>query len=96
MCKIDFRCKAPTSEICNGDFSCVKYEVHVSRGTAGIEKDGNTLRVHTRQDMIANRANIDVIRQLAKYFSVDPASIRIISGARSRRKVIEIPDEVTR
>lgn len=46
--------------------------------------------------MIANRANIDVIRQLANYFSVDPASIRIISGAKSRRKVIEIPDEVTR
>ena len=74
----------------------MKYEVHVSRGTAGIERDGNILRVHTRQEMIANRANIDVIRQLAKYFSVDPASIRIISGARSRRKVIEIPDKLTR
>lgn len=76
--------------------SCVKYEVRVSRGTAVIEKEGNILKVHTRQDMIANRANIDVIRQLANYFSVDPASIRIISGAKSRRKVIEIPDEVTR
>ena len=74
----------------------MKYEVHVSRGTAGIERDGNILRVHTRQEMIANRANIDVIRQLAKYFSVDPESIRIISGARSRRKVIEIPDKLTR
>ncbi len=74
----------------------MKYEVHVSRGTAGIERDGNILRVHTRQDRIANRANVDVIRQLAKYFSVDPASIRIISGARSRRKVIEIPDKLTR
>ena len=74
----------------------MKYEVHVSRGTAGIERDGNILRVHTRQEMIANRANIDVIRQLAKYFSVDPASIRIISGARSRRKVIEISDRPKR
>ncbi len=74
----------------------MKYEVHVSRGTAGIERDGNILRVHTRQEMIANRANIDVIRQLAKYFSVDPESIRIISGARSRRKVIEISDKLTR
>jgi uncharacterized protein YggU (UPF0235/DUF167 family) len=74
----------------------VKYEVRVSRGTAGIEKDGNTIRVHTRQEMIANKANIDVIRQLAKYFSVDPASIRIISGARSRRKVIEISDKTKR
>ncbi len=70
--------------------------MHVSRGTAGIERDGNILRVHTRQEMIANRANIDVIRQLAKYFSVDPESIRIISGARSRRKVIEISDKLTR
>ena len=76
--------------------SCVKYEVRVSRGTAGIEKEGNILKVHTRQDMIANRANIDIIRQLAKYFSVDPESIRIISGARSRRKVIEISDKLTR
>ncbi|MGC8515148.1 MAG: DUF167 domain-containing protein [Thermoplasmata archaeon] len=73
----------------------MKYEVHVSRGTAGIEREGTILRVHTRQDMIANRANIDVIRQLAKYFSVDPASIRIISGAKSRRKIIEIPDNPT-
>ena len=76
--------------------SCVKYEVRVSRGTPVIEKEGNILKVHTRQDMIANRANIDVIRQLANYFSVDPASIRIISGAKSRRKVIEIPDKPTR
>jgi uncharacterized protein YggU (UPF0235/DUF167 family) len=74
----------------------VKYEVHVSRGTAGIEREGNTLKVHTRKETVANRANVDVILQLAKYFSVDPASIRLISGARSRRKVIEIPDEHTR
>ena len=74
----------------------MKYEVRVSRGTAKIEKEGNILKVHTKQHMIANRANIDVIRQLAKYFSVDPATIRIISGARSRRKVIEIPDKLTR
>lgn len=74
----------------------MKYEVHVSRGTPRVEKEGNILKVHTRQDMIANKANVDVIRQLAKYFAVDPASIHLLSGARSRRKVIEIPGEFTR
>jgi len=70
----------------------VLYEVHVSRGRGKIELEGNVLKVHTRAEMVANRANVDVIHQISKFFSVDPGRVRILRGSRSRNKIIEITE----
>lgn len=37
-------------------------------------------------------ANREVIRTLAGFFGVPPARIRIVAGARVRRKIVEVAD----
>ena len=37
-----------------------------------------------------NRANLDVMKQISRYYDVPSTSIKIISGQRSRTKVVEI------
>ena len=36
------------------------------------------------------RANLELIRKLAKHFNVSSSEIRMVSGVESRRKVIEV------
>lgn len=36
------------------------------------------------------KANLELIKKLAKHFNVSSAQVRIVSGFKSRRKVVEI------
>ena len=49
-----------------------------------------TIRIHTTAAPSDGAANDAVIKMLAKHFDVPKSSIRIIRGATSRNKVIEI------
>jgi uncharacterized protein YggU (UPF0235/DUF167 family) len=48
------------------------------------------LEVYTQEPMENNRANLDIIRQLAVFYGISTASVRIVMGSRKRRKVVEI------
>ena len=54
-----------------------------------LDADG-TIRIHTTAVPADGAANDAVIKMLAKHFDVPKSSIRIIRGATSRNKVIEI------
>lgn len=54
-----------------------------------LDADG-TIRIHTTAAPSDGAANDAVIKILAKHFDVPKSSIRIIRGATSRNKVIEI------
>jgi len=58
----------------------------------GIQRfpDGS-YRVSVRVPAYEGRANEAIIEILADFFSVPKSRIRIVSGARGRRKLIEIP-----
>lgn len=56
-----------------------------------IEKIGkDSYIVFVKDAPIEGRANEAVVRILAKYFSVAKSQIEIISGFKSRQKIIEI------
>lgn len=59
------------------------------RNQITVDADG-TVRVHTTAAPSDGAANDAVIKMLAKHFDVPKSSIRIIRGATSRNKVIEI------
>ncbi len=71
----------------------VKISVTVSRGDDRVERDGEILRVYTREPFEGNRANRDVIKQVAKYYAVGSTSVKIMSGFASRRKILIIEEE---
>lgn len=55
------------------------------------ESDGS-LAVYVREKAIEGAANEAVIELLAEHFNVSKGRVRIISGAKSRSKVVEIEE----
>ncbi len=64
--------------------------VKVSHGKRGIIEEEGFIRIYTMEPRENNRANLDVMKQISKYYDVPSTSIKIISGQRSRTKVVEI------
>jgi uncharacterized protein (TIGR00251 family) len=52
------------------------------------EQDG--LKIYVNAPAEGGRANDAVIALLADFFRVRPKSVRILSGERSRRKIVEV------
>ncbi|MEM0136334.1 MAG: DUF167 family protein [Thermoplasmatales archaeon] len=68
----------------------MRVSVLVRRGDGPIEEREGVVIVYTTEKRENNRANLDVIRQLSRRYSVSSSNIRIISGASSTKKVIEV------
>ena len=66
--------------------------VRIRKGNQPIELSDGILTVYTNEEMIENRANIDIIKQLSKFYKVNYKRVKILKGHRSRRKIIEISD----
>ena len=68
----------------------MKIDVIVRNGDRPVEEAGGKVVVFTNEKRKNNRANIDVIRQLAKFYSVPVSNIRIVAGATRPKKTVEI------
>ncbi len=64
--------------------------VKVQKGRGEIENGEEFLKIYTEEPMKNNRANHDVMTQIARYYAVDIRNVRILRGAKSRVKIIEI------
>ncbi len=58
-----------------------------------IEENG-TLKVYVTSPAVDGRANKAVIESLAEYFKSKKRMIRIISGEKSRNKIVEIAEPI--
>ena len=50
-------------------------------------------KVSVKEPPVGGRANAAIIKVLAKYFKVSPASVNLISGHTSKQKVFEISED---
>jgi len=58
---------------------------------SGVEKIGDdTFNVSLKAKPKNNEANFELIDVLAEYFKCSRANIRIVAGAKSRNKIIEL------
>ena len=64
--------------------------VRVRHGDRKISETPDGIDVYTTEPLENNRANIDVIRQIARKYSVNTSKVRIVSGSRSRKKIIDV------
>ena len=56
-----------------------------------IEKvSKNRFNISVKASPIQGKANIAIVKVLAKYLNVSPSAIRIVAGGTSRNKIIEI------
>ncbi|MBI4027178.1 MAG: DUF167 domain-containing protein [Verrucomicrobia bacterium] len=52
---------------------------------------GDAIKVKLRAPPVEGAANAALIEVLAAHFDIRPSEIRIVQGATSRRKIVEIP-----
>ncbi len=64
--------------------------VRVRHGERKISETPDGIDVYTTEPLENNRANIDVIKQIARKYSVNTSNVSIVSGSRSRKKIIDV------
>jgi uncharacterized protein (TIGR00251 family) len=71
----------------------IQVKVKPSSKTDEIGQEGDSFIVQVKESPREGKANQAVIRLLAEHFSVPKSQVRILSGFRSRNKVIEVVEE---
>jgi len=71
----------------------MKYEVEVKFHKNFIKVEGNKILVGLTSKPEKGKANLELIKKLAKHFKVPSSHIRIVSGLKSKRKIIEITEK---
>jgi len=52
--------------------------------------DQNHFVVHTAKEPKDNKANVDIVCQLSKYFDVPKSNVTILVGKTTKHKIVEI------
>ena len=68
----------------------IKVKVKPSSNKKSIEKINGAYIINIKEKAEKGKANIAVIKAMAKHFKVSSANIKIKSGMTSRNKIIEI------
>jgi len=71
----------------------VKYEVEVKFHEDFIRVEDNRIVVGIKSRPEKGKANLELVKKLAKHFNVHSSQVRILSGFTSRKKIIEVVDK---
>jgi len=71
----------------------IQVKVKPSSKTAELGREGDSFIVKVKEPPKEGRANQAVIKLLAEHVSVSKSQVRILSGFKSRNKVIEVVEE---
>jgi len=71
----------------------VKVKVKPNSRTAEVSREGDSFIVKVKEPPKEGKANQAVIKLLAGHFGVPQSQVRILSGLKSRNKVIEVAEE---
>ncbi|MFZ3068979.1 MAG: DUF167 domain-containing protein [Microgenomates group bacterium] len=59
-----------------------------------VQINSDTYAVSVKEPPSEGRANGAIIKSLAKYFSISPSQITLVSGHTTKIKVVEVPDHL--
>lgn len=71
----------------------MRYEVEVKFHNDIVKFEGSKIVIGIKSRPEKGRANLELIKKLAKQFNVHTSQIKIISGRASRRKIVEVLDK---
>ncbi len=71
----------------------IQVKVKPSSKTEEVSREGDSFIVKVKEPPKEGKANQAVIKLLAEHFGVPQSRIRILSGFRSRNKVVEVAQE---
>lgn len=73
-----------------GAIARMRYFVAVRFGHGGITVSGEEIEAWIKSPPERGRANRELVKKLAGHFGVPEASVRIVSGLASKKKIVEI------
>ena len=68
----------------------MRYPVCIKLNKDFLKQEGNKIMIGVRAKPENGKANEELLKKVARYFKVPISSVRIISGRRSRNKIIEV------
>jgi len=70
----------------------MRYSLSVKFNKDFVEVDeaARIITIGIRAKPVKGKANEEIVKKLAKHFDVPSSSVRIVAGARSKSKVVEI------
>ena len=71
----------------------IQVKVKPNSKTDEVSREGDSFIVKVKQPPKEGKANQAVIKLLADHFGVPQSQVRILSGFKSRNKVIEVAEE---
>ena len=71
----------------------IQVKVKPNSRTEEISREGNNFIVKVKEPPKEGKANQAVIKLLAEHFGVSQSRVRILSGFRSRNKVVDVAEE---
>jgi uncharacterized protein (TIGR00251 family) len=71
----------------------IQVKVKPNSRTEEVSQEGDSFVVKVKEPPKEGKANQAVIKLLAEHFGVSQSRVRILSGLRSRNKVIEVVEE---
>ena len=71
----------------------IQVKVRPSSKTEEVSREGDSFVVKVKEPPREGRANRAVIKLLAAHFGVPQGQVKILSGFKSRNKVIEIKED---
>jgi uncharacterized protein (TIGR00251 family) len=71
----------------------IQVKVKPNSKTEEISREGDSFIIKVKEPPKEGKANQGVIKLLAAHFGVPQSQVRILSGFRSRNKVIEITEK---
>ncbi|MEM4188138.1 MAG: DUF167 domain-containing protein [Candidatus Hadarchaeum sp.] len=68
----------------------MRYEVEVKFHEDFVKVEGNKIVVGLISRPEEGKANLELVKKLAKHFHVPSTQVRIVAGLKSRRKIVDI------
>jgi len=68
----------------------VLYKVSVSFHKDYVKVQGDTIEIGIMEKPVNGKANLEIIKQIAKHFRISKSCVRIVSGAKSKDKLVEV------
>jgi hypothetical protein len=68
----------------------MRYRVRVRLHEDFVEVRGDEIVVGIKSKPVHGEANAELVKKLAKHFKVPSVNIRIVSGLKSKNKIVEI------
>ncbi len=68
------------------------YKVSVSFHKDFIKIRGNVIEIGITTKPVKGEANLEIVKKISRHFGIPRTSVRIVSGEKSRDKIIQIDD----